>query len=116
MIKIVKDKEKLHQRELYWDCEEEIIDKAFMFLGNMIEKTESQSKTIKAQINYVLSQMKLVGLEPNKIQTAIAIAVAHATATPGLTGSKKNHMVVVPPAKGKTRIAMAVALLLVRKF
>ena len=60
--------------------------------------------------------MRLVGLEPNKMQTAIAVAVAHMTGTPGLEGSKKNHMVVVPPSKGKTRITMAIALLLLRKF
>ena len=59
--------------------------------------------------------MRYVGLEPNKIQTAIAVAVAHMTGTQ-VQGSKLNHMVVVPPSKGKTRITMAIALLLVSKF
>ena len=59
--------------------------------------------------------MKLVGLQPNKIQTAISIAVAHMTVS-GKNDSRKNHLVVVPPGKGKTRITMATALLLLRRF
>ena len=112
----MEEKEKLQQREVYWDCEEEIEDRVFQLLGHAKDQIQLTLATLKGQIDYVLSQMKLVGLKPNKIQTAIAIAVAHMTATPGLQGSKKNEMIVIPPAKGKTRIAMAVALLLLRKF
>ena len=85
-------------------------------MGDNIRKGEEATRNLNDQIQYVLCNMRLVGLEPNKIQMAIAIAVAHMTATPGLSGSKKNHMVVVPPSKGKTRITMAIALLLLRKF
>ena len=101
---------------MFWDCEETVVEKVHQITGDSIGRKEETTKRLKEQIQYVLTNMRLVGLEPNKIQTAIAIVVAHMTATPGLQGSKKNEMIVIPPAKGKTRIAMAVALLLLRKF
>ena len=101
---------------MFWDCEETVVEKVHQITGDSIGKGEEAARRLEEQIQYVLCNMRLIGLEPNKMQTAIAIAVAHMTATPGLLGSKKNHMVVVPPSKGKTRITMAIALLLLQKF
>ena len=101
---------------MFWDCAETVVEKVHQITGDSIGKGEEATRRLNEQIQYVLCNMRLVGLEPNKMQTAIAIAVAHMTCTPGLTGSKKNHMVVVPPSKGKTRITMAIALLLLKKF
>ena len=59
--------------------------------------------------------MSSVSLEPNKIQMAIALSAAFWTIAPGQKGTLKNQMIVVPAAKGKTRISMATALCLLKK-
>ena len=55
------------QREMFWDCEEEAIDKVFRILRSVTEKNETNTVKFEKQIDYVLAQMKLVGLEPNKM-------------------------------------------------
>ena len=75
------------------------------------------AETLKKQIQFIQTNMKLVGQQPNKMQTAIAIAVAYMSPQPRKGGgTKKNHLVVVPPAKGKTRITIATALCLLWKY
>ena len=53
-------------RKIFWDCEEETIDQVYKFLDSVI-KNEAKTEIFEKQIDYVLAQMKLVGLEPNKI-------------------------------------------------
>ena len=52
---------------MFWDFEEETIDKVYKFLGSVIKKNEATTEKFEDQIDYVLAKMKLVGLEPNKI-------------------------------------------------
>ena len=47
---------------------------------------------------------------------AVAILLCHAAAFPKKDGPKKNFMAVIPPGKGKTRVAIATAFMLLRRF
>ena len=60
--------------------------------------------------------MQSIELAPNKRQTAIALSLCSKAPMPGQSGAKKHQIAVVPPGKGKTRIAMATALALLKKY
>ena len=60
--------------------------------------------------------MSVIDYAPNNQQMAVALLLCHASAFPRQAGSKKNIMAVIPPGKGKTRIAIATALMLLCKF
>ena len=61
-------------------------------------------------IDWVDENMSMAGLKPNKLQLAVGLSIALNGPQTLKDAGKKNQMIVIPPAKGKTRIAMAAVL------
>ena len=58
----------------------------------------------------------LGGFQCNNLQLALALATVSKAPAYFKSGTKKNQMLVVPAAKGKTRIAMAIAIGMKAKY
>ena len=105
-----------YARAAFNDCEETSIEKAFQLIGKglWLPKYGVEEK-LRLWQDFANVFLGFVGLKPNRRQMAIALATAYWTVAPGQAGSVKNQMIVVPAAKGKTRISMATALCLLKK-
>ena len=59
--------QELQQREVFWDCDETIEERVHQIMRDSIGKVKVTSARLKEQIQCVINNMRLVGLEPNKI-------------------------------------------------
>ena len=73
---IQDEKQQQYARATFGDCEESAVEKAIQLIGkNCYLPSEALKEKLKLWCNTAVLFMKSAGLEPNKLQMAIALAV-----------------------------------------
>ena len=74
---IQDEKQQQYARATFGDCEESAVEKAMQLIGkNCYLPSEALEKKLELWEDTAVLFMKPAGLEPNKLQMAIALAVA----------------------------------------
>ena len=74
---IQDEKQQQYARATFSDCEESAVEKAMQLIGkNCYIPSEALEKKLQLWEDTAILFMKPAGLEPNKLQMAIALAVA----------------------------------------